>query len=234
MRMTQVLEVIDLSPHMRRIVLKGNDLIDFPQGMESAHVKVILPQPGQEKPKLGKYPGFEKWMRSYTIRCFDPIEKTLKIDFAVNDHSGLATNWATNASVGDYLGIAGPGDIKYTQYDADWHLIIGDLTALPAIVTTIEKLPADACGYVLAQIPTEQDMQIVKTPKNLEIKWVVNADLTKNMLLETVQKLKWLKGEPAVFIASETQKMKSIRKYVALQPGFERELMYASAYWKSK
>jgi NADPH-dependent ferric siderophore reductase len=234
LRMTQVNQIIELSPHLRRIVLTGNDLLGFPQGMESAHVKVILPQPGQEKPKLEKYLGSEKWMRSYTIRNYNPINSNLAIDFAINDHSGLATYWAANANVGDYLGIAGPGETKYTKYDADWHLIIGDLTALPAIATTLEKMPSDANGYVIAQVPTEQDIQSLKTPQNIHINWVINADLSKNMLLETLQKLKWLQGEPAIFIATETKQMKAMRKYVELQPGFKRELMYASAYWTSK
>tara|TARA_B110000495_G_C23033518_1_gene616340 strand:- start:17 stop:487 length:471 start_codon:yes stop_codon:yes gene_type:complete len=143
MRMTQVLSVDDLSLHMRRIVLTGDSLSDFPENKESAHVKVIFPDvnSADKKPKLGLYLGFKKWMRSYTIRSFDKQNLALAIDFAVRDHEGLASNWALQAKVGDYLGIAGPGDIKHTNLLADKHLLFGDITALPAIAATLEKLP---------------------------------------------------------------------------------------------
>ncbi|WP_198673736.1 siderophore-interacting protein [Algibacillus agarilyticus] len=45
MRMTQVLSIENLSPHMRRITVTGESLAEFPTGRESAHVKVVLPNP---------------------------------------------------------------------------------------------------------------------------------------------------------------------------------------------
>ncbi|WP_425401960.1 siderophore-interacting protein [Gilvimarinus chinensis] len=51
--MTRVAYVEDMGPHMRRIVLHGDDLKDFPADQESAHFKAIFPQPGKTKPKLG-------------------------------------------------------------------------------------------------------------------------------------------------------------------------------------
>jgi NADPH-dependent ferric siderophore reductase len=104
---------------MRRIVLAGDDLQDFPMQQESAHIKAIFPRDNEQLPKLGMYMGAKKWMRSYTVRHFDTLSKHLTIDFAVNDHTGLAANWAAKAIPGDYLGIAGPGETKHTNYDAD-------------------------------------------------------------------------------------------------------------------
>jgi NADPH-dependent ferric siderophore reductase len=231
MRMTRVTEIVELSPHLRRIILGGDELADFPIGMESAHVKVILPQPGQQKPKLEKYDGYEKWMRSYTIRHYDANTKSLTIDFAINDHNGLATNWAAAANIADYVGIAGPGEKKYTKYDVDWHLLIGDLTALPAIAAILENLPSNAMGYAILQVPTKQDIQILNTPKNVEVKWIINATVTNNLLLDALQLLTWLEGSPGIFIAAETKIMKAIRKYVEGKPECKRELTYASAYW---
>ncbi|WP_348350235.1 siderophore-interacting protein [Paraglaciecola sp.] len=57
----------------------------------------------------------------------------LTLDFAVNDHQGLASNWASNAVPGDHLGIAGPGGSKHPDLYAESHLMFGDITALPAI-----------------------------------------------------------------------------------------------------
>lgn len=232
MRMTQVTKVEDLSPHMKRIVLTGEDLDDFPINQESAHVKAIFPKDKGQKPKLGMYLGFKKWMRSYTVRYFNEQSKELTIDFAVNDHDGLATNWALQAKPGDYLGIAGPGDIKHTNYQADWHLIVADLTALPAAAAVLEKLPATSVGHAVIQVPTKEDIQLIEKPKGVSLEWIINADLSKNALLAKVAQLKWMQGNPAIFIAAESSQMIAIKALIKTKPGYQKTHTYASGYWK--
>ena len=41
LRLTQVHEIQDLGPHMRRIVLRGDDLKDFPVGQEAKRVLTL-------------------------------------------------------------------------------------------------------------------------------------------------------------------------------------------------
>ena len=234
MRMTQVARIEDITPHMRRIVLAGDDLNDFPANQEGAHFKAIFPQPGQTKPKLGNYQGFKNWMRSYTIRAFDDSSKELSVDFAVNDHEGLATNWASNAKVGDYLGVAGPGDIKHTNYHADWHFFVADLTALPAVAATLERLPKDAVGAAFIQVPTLDDKQFIDVPKGITVNWVINSNLNKNVLLEQVENFDWLDGEPAIFIATESSQMRDIKGFIKAKPNYLSRQTYASGYWKAQ
>lgn len=234
MRMTQVARVENLGPHMQRIVLQGDELSDFPTDYESAHFKAVFPQPKQEKPKLGIYPGFKKWMRSYTVRAFNNQTKELTVDFAINDHEGLASNWAKNAEVGDYLGVAGPGEAKYPNYHGDWHLLIADLTGLPAAAAIIEKLPKDAVGIALLQIPTAEDKQIIAAPEGMNINWVINDDLNKNALLEQAESVSWLAGSPTIFVATESAQMKAINQHLKTQSDYKKAHTYTSGYWSMK
>tara|TARA_R110002111_G_scaffold37440_3_gene72053 strand:+ start:773 stop:1483 length:711 start_codon:yes stop_codon:yes gene_type:complete len=233
MRMTQVARAENIGPHMRRIILQGDELNDFPTDHESAHFKAVFPRLGQSKPKLGIYPGFKKWMRSYTVRAFDDQTKTLTVDFAVNDHEGLASNWAKGAQVGDYLGVAGPGDAKYPNYYADWHLLIADLTGLPAAAAILEKLPKTAVGFALLQIPTAEDKQTIAAPKGIDLHWVINDNLNKNALLEQLESLIWPDGNPAVFVAAESSQMNAINKHLKTKSGYKKEQAYTSGYWKA-
>lgn len=236
MRMTQVLSIEDLSPHMRRIVLTGDSLEDFPVDKESAHVKVIFPKPDtpNKPPKLGMYLGFKKWMRSYTVRYFDAKTLTLTLDFAINDHLGLATNWAANAKVNDYLGIAGPGEVKHADFHANRHLFFGDLTALPAIAATLEKLPENALGHAWIQVPTEQDIQTLSHPTGVNVQWLV----TKNKL--TDEFLKALQAQPkdlantAIFIALEAGVVRQLKTHLNEHCEYDKSKIYASAYWNKK
>ncbi len=233
MRMTQVSAIEDISPHMRRIILKGDDLHDFPAEQESAHVKAIFPQPGQNQPRLGLYLGAKKWMRSYTVRAFDNHNKTLTVDFAVNDHQGLATNWASDAKVGDYLGIAGPGPTKHTDLNAAWHLMIADITGLPALAAILEKFPKNAKGSAFIQVPSKADTQAISSPKGIKINWLINSDPNHNKLLDEVMKVNWLAGVPSIFIATQSRHMKAIKAFVKKQPNYNKASTYASGYWKA-
>ncbi|RBP53585.1 siderophore-interacting protein [Arenicella xantha] len=232
MRMTQVAHIEDMGPHMRRIVLRGDDLEDFPADKESAHFKAIFPQPGQTKPKLGIYAGFKKWMRSYTVRAFNKQTKELMVDFAVNDHEGLGANWAKDAKQGDYLGVAGPGDTKYTNFHADWHLIMADLTALPAAAAILEKLPASAVGTAFLKVPTAKDKLPIDAPHGIEVRWLINDDMNKNVLLEGLEDLAWKDGNPAIFVAGEAGQTKAIKKQIKSKPGYISTQTYFSGYWK--
>lgn len=226
-RLAHVHEIIDLGPHLRRIVLSGDDLIDFPLHQESAHVKVIFPTSSEEKPNLGFSFGMKKRMRSYTIRHFDIDRHHLTLDFVVNDHEGLAANWAAQAKIGDQIGIAGPGPIKHKNFHADWHLLVGDLTALPAIAATLERLPENSIGFVILQVPTKEDQIELTVPERMTVIWVK----TDQAMVETVGNLKWLDGVPAIFIACEATVMKNLRMIVKGRPKFDSQYLYASGYW---
>lgn len=236
MRMTQVLSVRDLSPHMKRIVLTGEALANFPEQKESAHVKAIFPDPksADKKPKLGIYFGFKKYMRSYTIRAFDKQSLKLTIDFAVNDHQGLASNWALQAKAGDYLGIAGPGDPKHTDLFAAKHLFFGDITALPAIATTLEMLPENAVGQAYIQIPEQADMQQLITPKGVAIQWLITPNkLTEDFLTNLVARGENLQ-DTAIFIAAEASVVKQLKNHLNKNCRYDKKKLYASAYWNQK
>lgn len=232
-RKTQVHAITDLSPHMRRIVLSGKELEDFPVNVEGAHVKIVLPRPDEKQPSFGFSFGIKKRMRSYTVRFFDDIKKQLTLDFAVNDHQGIASNWALNAKIGDYLGIAGPGKTKHTDYFADWHLLVADLTALPALAATLDKMPVNARGDVFLQVPSIEDQQDLNLPSGMNIKWIFNKEPSEQALFEEVKSMEWQSGTPAIFIAADSAQVKNIHRYVKSMPSFDKKKLYASAYWKS-
>lgn len=241
MRMTQVVAVQELSPHMRRIVVAGETLADIPSDRAGAHVKVIFPNPAasNNKPKLGLYIGFKKWMRSYTVRKFDQKRLELTLDFAVNDHEGLASNWATQAKVGDYLGIAGSADsIKHTDYFADNHLFFGDLTALPVVASTLEQLPENAIGNAWIQVPDKQDIQVLQSPKGININWLVTKNNLNNKLnnkfLIALEKQPKDLTNTAIFIAGETTMVKRLKHYLRKNCQYKKSKLYASGYWNKE
>lgn len=222
---TRELEVIgatQVTPHMRRITLGGEGLADFPEDQESAYLKLIFP--GDE--------GGKPLMRTYTIRHQRASE--IDIDFALHDDMGPASRWAVAAVPGDHILVGGPGAKKMIQPEADWFLLAGDMTALPAISVNLAALPDDARGHVVIEIPHESDRQALVHPENMRLHWVINPhpDPTGKPLLDKVQGLPWLEGQPAVWAACEFGSMRALRRWLKHTHELPKSHLYVSSYWK--
>ncbi|NLY64870.1 MAG: siderophore-interacting protein, partial [Alcaligenaceae bacterium] len=135
-RLLTVTRIRELSPAMRRITFTGENLSGFLSASFDDHVKLLLPEVQGEKPNIPvvgeKGLEFDESrpkpvMRDYTPRRYDPVANELEIDFVLH-HEGPATDWATKAEVGHYLGIAGPRGSFIIPTVFDWHLLIGDET----------------------------------------------------------------------------------------------------------
>src|SRR5262249_61061101 len=101
----------------------------------AGHGKLFLP-----KGPAGAAGAVETASRDYTPRRYDPAANTLDIEFVLHD-AGPATRWATQVQPGQTLQIGGPRGSFIIPTDFDWHLLIGDDTALPAIARPLAALP---------------------------------------------------------------------------------------------
>jgi len=209
-----------VTPHMLRVTLGGENMNTMPENQESGYVKLIFPS---ESGRL---------MRTYTIRKQRADE--IDIDFMLHDDSGPASSWAKNAKAGDRILIGGPGPKKMIEESAQWQLLIGDMTALPAISVNLETLPADAKGYVVIEVVSEADIQTLKHPAGIEIKWVINAQPGSNeqALLEEVKALEWLSDDVSIWAACEFSSIKALRRFFKEEKKVEKSNLYISSYWK--
>lgn len=226
-RNLSVIKSENLTPNMQRITLGGNDLADFPSGQESGYIKLIFPQQHSDQPL----------MRTYTVRAFNPETQQLVVDFVLHgegEHAGPASHWARHASVGDTLLVGGPGPTKLVDMSADWFLLAGDMTALPAISCNLELMPSHAKGYAVIEVISTADIQTLKAPAGIEIHWVITPELGTNeeALLNKVKSLPWLEGTPSIWAASEFQSMKALRAFCKKEKMVGKSEIYASSYWK--
>ena len=211
-----------VTPNMVRVTLGGEGMAQFPADQASAYVKLMFPQPGQERPLL----------RTYTVRA--QREGEIDIDFVKHQDAGPACRWALNTQPGDTLMVGGPGPKRLIDPEGDWFLLVGDMTALPAISVSLEELPADARGHAVIEVISEEDIQPLKTPANLQLHWCINPEPGQHqeLLLERVRQLEWLEGTPAIWCACELNSMRRLRDHFRAQPAVDRKKLYISSYWK--
>jgi NADPH-dependent ferric siderophore reductase len=212
-----------ISPNMQRVVFEGEALGDFPAGFEGGYIKLVLPD-GSAKPPV----------RSYTIREFDPRQRQLSIDMVAHGDAGPAARWVNQSEPGVEVSIQGPGATQPINTHADWFLLAGDMSALPAISVNLQRLPENAVGHVVLEIISEQDKVALDVPPGMKIHWVVNPEpeAINSVLEDTVMALPWQDGQVAIWVAGEFSASRALRQYFRHVREVPNEYKYVSCYWK--
>ncbi|WP_066737152.1 siderophore-interacting protein [Cupriavidus sp. D384] len=249
MRLLKVLRTRQVSPQLLRVTLGGEDLADFVSGSFDDHVKVFFPEPGTDKPVLPqagpdgiRFPEDQPrpQARDYTPRRYDTGARELDIEFVLHG-DGPASTWAAQAQPGQHLGVGGPRGSFVIPRDFDWHLLIGDDTALPAIGRRIEELGPDARVIVVAEVADESARIPLATGPHAEIHWIHRdehrdehdqAAPEGSQLTPTLRWLSLPAGEGYVWAAGEAAAMREVRQYLVNERGIHKTRIRASAYWK--
>ncbi|WP_193107146.1 SIP domain-containing protein [Brachybacterium sp. FME24] len=146
------------------------------------------------------------WLRTYTVRDLraaghpgnlgaDPeidVDFVLHLDPEQTPGSGVAARWADAAQVGDTLCLLGPnkhlvgpdyGGIEFRPGTARTVLLVGDETAVPAIGSILESLPASISGHALIEVPDASDQQRILTRSGVQVRWLPRGDRPHGELL---------------------------------------------------
>ncbi|WP_172292708.1 siderophore-interacting protein [Pseudoruegeria sp. HB172150] len=233
-RRTTVVSNTRITPQMARIVVKSPELEGFQCPGFDDHIRLAFPEPGQalDKPTPGErgleWPNGRPETRQFTPRFFDPEAQELTLDFVLHE-VGVAGPWAMDARPGDELGVGGPRGSFLVEGQADWELLMGDGTALPAIARRLEALPAGAKARAVIEVADAAEEQQIESAADVEMVWL-HADKGETLqgYLDT---LSLPEGEGFVFFAAEADAVSKAReKLDAL--GHPGSHLKASNYWR--
>lgn len=221
-RLLSVKAVTQITPNLRRICFTGSELADYPYTCGGAHIKVMLAQPNQaDKPII----------RTYTLRAFRRESLELDIDFVLHGDSGPASAFAGQAKPGDKAILSAPGGPNPMLPAADHYCLVGDLTALPAIMAMCEVMPADARGEIAILVPDQADALPLFLPTGVRCHWFVGEPEASGLLahvmglpLEREGGFFWLAGEEALVLP--------LRRHVRGTLEVDRQAIYAVPYWR--
>jgi NADPH-dependent ferric siderophore reductase len=237
---TRVHEVRRLTPHLIRVVVSGDDLEGFPAGAFTDHyVKLQIPPPGAPysapfdpedvKARLPK----EHWprTRTYTVQEWDGERNLLTIDFVHHGDTGVAGPWAASVRPGDGLQLMGPGGAYTPDPAADWHLMVGDESVLPAISASLRRVPAGTPVQVVVEVDGPDDEVALESPGDLRLTWLHrNGD--GEQLVDAVRALDFPPGTVHAFVHGEAADVRALRRHLIVERGMAREALSVSGYWK--
>lgn len=224
LQVAEVRNVLQISPHMQRITLGAAAFMDFPVRRPAQWVKLFVPGSGSEKPSG----------RAYTIRHFREESGEMDIDFVLHA-DGPCSTWAQTAKPGDLIQIAGPRSGFRLDPNVTHLLIGGDETALPAIGSILEALPAGLAVDVFIEIPEDNDVQIIPSKADVDITWLPRNG-TESQADTTLATAMMLANVPldnsAVWFAAEAAIVRTVRQHFQIVGTIPRHRITMSGYWK--
>jgi NADPH-dependent ferric siderophore reductase len=225
---------------MQRVVLGGEGLAGFAADTCTDHyVKLLFgpagvtyPEPYDLERIRAEFPR-EQWpvTRTYTVRGWDPERRELSLDFVIHGDEGLAGPWAMRAQPGETVRFMGPGGAYAPDPAADWHLLAGDESALPAIARALETLPADARAHAFVEVSGPEEE--LKIDTETRIVWLHRGDRpVGEPLVEAVRGLEFPEGRMHAFVHGEAGFVKELRRLLRVELQIPREDLSISGYWR--
>jgi NADPH-dependent ferric siderophore reductase len=239
----EVIRTETLTPSLVRVVLGGDGLTDFePVPFTDAYVNVALPpagasyaapfDPAEVRERLAP----EEWplRRRYTVAAWDVATRELTLDFVVHGDAGAAGPWARDAEPGDLLVLTGPSGGYSPDPTADWHLMVGDESALPAIAASAAAVPA-AVPLVVRLLCDGPEHEVpLATYAALDVRWLhrTGDEDDADLLAQAVRDLPFLRGRVHAFVHGEAGEIRDVRRHLLGEREVPREDVSVSAYWR--
>lgn len=214
LREVEVARIARPSPGFASITFTGAALSDFTSLSFDDHVKFMFDGPDGQQVR-----------RDYTPRRFDREAREVEIEFALHGHGGAA-EWARGAQVGAKAIIGGPRGSLILPLAMDWHLLIGDASALPAVSRRLDELPGGARVQAVLLVEAA-DRRELATQASADVRWVDSNEallaVLRDLPLPTGSGLAWGGGEASL--------MAQVRQLL-VDKGLPRQAARISAYWK--
>ncbi len=199
-----------ISEHLVRLVLVVPTFVST--GVPDEWVGLIVPGQFQS--------------RYYTVRSYGggASGHELTLDIVVHE-VGLVTEW-TQADpehlVGQTVTITDPKGSFSLPEGAQWLLLVGDLTALPAMTRIAEEssVPARIWAEVPDQLPDYLSGDVTWMPGH------------GDHLAELVEGIEWPEGEGYFWMAGESAQMRAIRKHLMRERALPSSAYDVMGYWR--
>jgi NADPH-dependent ferric siderophore reductase len=208
-----------VSPHLVRLVLDGLEGPDpfVSTGIPDEWVGLVVP--GQFQ------------LRYYTVRSWDGSE--LVIDVVVHEE-GLVTEWASRECAGERVTLSEPKGSFAMPDSAAWLMLVGDLTAMPAMARIAESVPRWGSGVetirIWAEVPDDLTGYL---SDDAEVTWLSPPAPGQSRLAEVVESIEWPDGEGYFWMAGESAQMRAIRKHLMRERRLPSTSYDVMGYWRA-
>lgn len=216
----EVVEGFDAAPNMRRVVFTCPDIAEFAY------------KPGQAIVFMMPLPDGETGRRHYTIRSFDKARGTFSVDF-LRHGEGPSVRWAIGAKAGDRIEAKGPRGGAWLRPEADWHVITGDETCIPAIAHMLEEMPEGAVVHAFIEVAGPEGAIDIETRPAADLRWLHRdgAAGPGDLMVDALSAFELPAGQGHAIVIGETSNVRR-QRHQLLERGMTREQISSEGYWR--
>lgn len=200
-----------LTPHLVRLTLDVPGFVST--GISDEWVGLVVPGQFQS--------------RYYTVRSY--ADGRMVLDVVVHD-VGLVTEWASGDPVGQQVVLTEAKGSFLPPDGARWLLLVGDLTALPAMARIAvehgDRLPV----RIHAEVPADSRIEGYFPPA-ADVTWLPLDD--ESRLAGVVEEIDWPAGDGYFWMAGESAQMRAIRKQLMRERRLPSTHYDVMGYWRS-
>ncbi|GAA0685250.1 siderophore-interacting protein [Streptomyces malaysiensis subsp. malaysiensis] len=236
------------TPAFSVITLGGPELEHLkPMGFDQT-VRLFFPREGQEglrMPRLSSEAWMAEllllpksrrpWVRNFTIRRARPELGEVDIEFALHGDTPAST-WARRARPGDPAGIFDMGLTYLPPAHAEWQLLAGDESAVPAILAILEHAPASLMAEVFLEVPGADDIRTdITAPDGVRVRWLARdgADaLPGSLALDAIKESALRPGRFYTWVAGEAALATGVRRHLVRDRGVPKPDIAFFGYWR--
>lgn len=228
----------DIADQYIRLTVTGKGIERF--FAESMHFRLVYPKLAGQVPLWPQinsegrtiWPdGDDELLRPvYTVRQFDMQAQTLDFDVFLHD-GGRTTDWAKGVGIGAKVGLLGPSGGGVPE--ADFMLLAGDETAIPAICRVLDSAPSHARGVVLFSIQEGRSKDIpLLLPQGFEVQWLERHDHDYGVLFEAAKEIQFPNSVNSyLWLAGDKKTAQVAKTYFRGEQGFTPQNSYIAAFW---
>jgi NADPH-dependent ferric siderophore reductase len=230
------------TPTLVRVVLNGDGLAGYePVAFTDGYVNVAIPPAGAPYAApfalddLRSLPREQRpFRRRITVRRWDAAARRLTLDFVTHGDAGAAGPWAAGAREGDALVFTGPAGAYAPDPAADWHLMAGDESALPAIAASLEAVPPGVPVVVRVVCDGPEHELALTTPGRLDLTWLhrTGGPGDAGLLADTVAALEFPAGRVHAFVHGEAGETRAVRRHLLADRRIDPAQLSCSPYWR--
>jgi ATP-binding cassette subfamily B protein IrtA len=208
-----------LAPHFLRVRFAAPTLMAELERQPGAWLRFWFPDP------VG---GEREHQRGYTIANLYTPQGEFDVDVLLHQPPGPGSLWFERAKPGDAIAVMSYGS-RFRMPDPlpVGFLIIGDMSALPAINSLIAALPSTPLELYLEQTVADDALVPLSAHANLRVHRVERSDeASLAAAVERRDRAGWY-----AWVAGEARSTKLLREALQSVHGFDKERTYIQPYW---
>ncbi|GAB2604833.1 siderophore-interacting protein [Paractinoplanes abujensis] len=229
-----------LTPGFASVTLGGPAVRDLHVAGNDQAVRLFFPREGQaglRMPTISNEAWMAQvlllpksvrpWVRNLTVRRVRPAHDEIDIEFAVHGDSPMSS-WVRRAEPGSHAGIFDIGTMYRRPDDVHSQLLVGDETALPAILAILDGTPPGVTTSAYVEVATTADIR-----PDPRIRWFARTgQRPDNLLLNALRNAELPAGRFYTWTAGESRLAASVRRHLVKDRTVPKRDISFFGYWR--